>query len=79
VAFSYRKGHRPFHALELVHQAAKPLPDTIELWPKPSPPTAPTVGFISLRCPKNLVDSEVMLRLLDRADNLEFILEVAPC
>ncbi|MGA7241855.1 MAG: 30S ribosomal protein S12 methylthiotransferase RimO [Terracidiphilus sp.] len=29
-------------------------------------PTAPTVGFISLGCPKNLVDSEVMMGLLDR-------------
>jgi len=28
---------------------------------------APTVGFISLGCPKNLVDSEVMMGLLDRA------------
>ena len=34
---------------------------------KISPPTAPTVGFISLGCPKNLVDSEVMMGLLDRA------------
>src|ERR1700684_2331022 len=34
---------------------------------KPSPPTAPSVGFISLGCPKNLVDSEVMMGLLDRA------------
>ena len=34
---------------------------------KLSPPTAPTVGFISLGCPKNLVDSEVMMGLLDRA------------
>jgi ribosomal protein S12 methylthiotransferase len=25
------------------------------------------VGFISLGCPKNLVDSEVMMGLLDRA------------
>ncbi len=31
------------------------------------PPTAPSVGFISLGCPKNLVDSEVMMGLLDRA------------
>ena len=30
-------------------------------------PTAPTVGFISLGCPKNLVDSEVMMGLLDQA------------
>jgi len=34
---------------------------------KDSQPTAPTVGFISLGCPKNLVDSEVMMGLLDRA------------
>jgi len=34
---------------------------------KLSPPTAPTVGFVSLGCPKNLVDSEVMMGLLDRA------------
>ena len=34
---------------------------------KNSPPTPPTVGFISLGCPKNLVDSEVMMGLLDRA------------
>ncbi len=34
---------------------------------KPPQPTAPTVGFISLGCPKNLVDSEVMMGLLDRA------------
>jgi ribosomal protein S12 methylthiotransferase len=37
---------------------------------KTSTPTEPklaTVGFISLGCPKNLVDSEVMMGLLDRA------------
>ncbi|MDR3738157.1 MAG: 30S ribosomal protein S12 methylthiotransferase RimO [Terracidiphilus sp.] len=34
---------------------------------KNPPPTAPSVGFISLGCPKNLVDSEVMMGLLDRA------------
>ncbi len=34
---------------------------------KLSPPAPPTVGFISLGCPKNLVDSEVMMGLLDRA------------
>ncbi|HMG87658.1 MAG TPA: 30S ribosomal protein S12 methylthiotransferase RimO [Terracidiphilus sp.] len=33
---------------------------------KTSQPTAPTVGFVSLGCPKNLVDSEVMMGLLDR-------------
>jgi ribosomal protein S12 methylthiotransferase len=27
----------------------------------------PRVGFVSLGCPKNLVDSEVMMGLLDRA------------
>jgi len=45
--------------------------------PKPSPPVdlqesktasaGPRVGFVSLGCPKNLVDSEVMMGLLDRA------------
>ena len=30
-------------------------------------PQRPTVGFVSLGCPKNLVDSEVMMGLLDRA------------
>ena len=34
---------------------------------KLSPPASPTVGFISLGCPKNLVDSEVMMGLLNRA------------
>ncbi|MGA8629547.1 MAG: 30S ribosomal protein S12 methylthiotransferase RimO [Terracidiphilus sp.] len=34
---------------------------------KVSPPAAPVVGFVSLGCPKNLVDSEVMMGLLDRA------------
>jgi ribosomal protein S12 methylthiotransferase len=34
---------------------------------KSSTPTAPSVGFVSLGCPKNLVDSEVMMGLLDRA------------
>jgi ribosomal protein S12 methylthiotransferase len=34
---------------------------------KLSPPAPPTVGFISLGCPKNLVDSEVMMGLLDHA------------
>lgn len=34
----------------------------------PAPPQArPKVGFVSLGCPKNLVDSEVMMGLLDRA------------
>jgi ribosomal protein S12 methylthiotransferase len=30
-------------------------------------PVRPTIGFVSLGCPKNLVDSEVMMGLLDRA------------
>ena len=30
-------------------------------------PARPTIGFVSLGCPKNLVDSEVMMGLLDRA------------
>jgi ribosomal protein S12 methylthiotransferase len=34
---------------------------------KTTSPAAPSVGFISLGCPKNLVDSEVMMGLLDRA------------
>src|SRR3984885_12124738 len=29
--------------------------------------SSPLVGFVSLGCPKNLVDSEVMMGLLDRA------------
>ena len=33
----------------------------------PAPAGRPTVGFLSLGCPKNLVDSEVMMGLLDRA------------
>jgi len=32
-----------------------------------APPRAPKVGFVSLGCPKNLVDSEVMMGLLARA------------
>ena len=32
-----------------------------------APKTSPTVGFVSLGCPKNLVDSEVMMGLLDCA------------
>jgi ribosomal protein S12 methylthiotransferase len=36
--------------------------------PKSAPSTSrPRVGFVSLGCPKNLVDSEVMMGLLDRA------------
>jgi ribosomal protein S12 methylthiotransferase len=33
----------------------------------PNEPPKPVVGFVSLGCPKNLVDSEVMMGLLDRA------------
>jgi ribosomal protein S12 methylthiotransferase len=33
---------------------------------KPNRPNTPTVGFVSLGCPKNLVDSEVMMGLLHR-------------
>ena len=41
--------------------------DIIEA-PAPAQPTPrPRVGFVSLGCPKNLVDSEVMMGLLDRA------------
>ncbi|MGO9316396.1 MAG: 30S ribosomal protein S12 methylthiotransferase RimO [Terracidiphilus sp.] len=43
------------------------FPATINNVTNSSPPTHPTVGFISLGCPKNLVDSEVMMGLLDRA------------
>jgi ribosomal protein S12 methylthiotransferase len=32
-----------------------------------TPPARPTVGFVSLGCPKNLVDSEVMMGMLDQA------------
>src|SRR5438067_1429291 len=32
-----------------------------------SPPPAPKVGFVSLGCPKNLVDSEVMMGMLAQA------------
>ena len=31
------------------------------------PTASPKVGFVSLGCPKNLVDSEVMMGLLARA------------
>ena len=34
---------------------------------KSSPKQNPTVGFVSLGCPKNLVDSEVMMGMLDSA------------
>jgi ribosomal protein S12 methylthiotransferase len=43
--------------------------DILEAPPTVSEPTStrPRVGFVSLGCPKNLVDSEVMMGLLDRA------------
>jgi ribosomal protein S12 methylthiotransferase len=51
--------------------SSKSIPRYNERVSKLSTPTeaklAPTVGFISLGCPKNLVDSEVMMGLLDRA------------
>ena len=40
---------------------------TIEYVSKTTPKSSPVVGFVSLGCPKNLVDSEVMMGLLDRA------------
>src|ERR1035437_5217692 len=43
------------------------FPGTIKNVTKNSQPAPPTVGFISLGSPKNLVDSEVMMGLLDRA------------
>jgi ribosomal protein S12 methylthiotransferase len=33
----------------------------------PAPPSRPRVGFVSLGCPKNLVDSEVMMGMLAQA------------
>lgn len=42
--------------------------ETDSIQPQPAAQaTRPKVGFISLGCPKNLVDSEVMMGLLDRA------------
>jgi|HubBroStandDraft_1064217.scaffolds.fasta_scaffold05932_8 ribosomal protein S12 methylthiotransferase len=43
------------------------FPGTIKYVSSTSPKHSPTVGFVSLGCPKNLVDSEVMMGLLDRA------------
>jgi ribosomal protein S12 methylthiotransferase len=40
------------------------VPETTS--PEPHRPNTPTVGFVSLGCPKNLVDSEVMMGLLHR-------------
>jgi len=43
------------------------VPGTIIEVSKAQENSSPTVGFVSLGCPKNLVDSEVMMGLLDRA------------
>jgi len=45
----------------------KPTPPAPERTQGVEGPACTTVGFISLGCPKNLVDSEVMMGLLDRA------------
>src|SRR5436305_9666168 len=37
------------------------------LTPEKSKPTAPKVGFVSLGCPKNLVESEVMMGMLSQS------------
>jgi len=50
-----------------VQQAARLDSTYNEAVSKISPPAAPVVGFVSLGCPKNLVDSEVMMGLLDHA------------
>lgn len=41
--------------------------DLVEKKIPAAPGTKPRVGFVSLGCPKNLVDSEVMMGLLDKA------------
>jgi ribosomal protein S12 methylthiotransferase len=43
-----------------------PTLDTPATETSPEQPKRPTVGFVSLGCPKNLVDSEVMMGLLHR-------------
>ena len=43
-----------------------PTLDTPAFETTPETSSRPTVGFVSLGCPKNLVDSEVMMGLLDR-------------
>ena len=53
-------------AIDLSLRAVKPHSRYNRHVSKSSQPTAPTVGFVSLGCPKNLVDSEVMMGLLDR-------------
>ncbi len=42
-------------------------PSSEALSAAPQPSARPTIGFVSLGCPKNLVDSEVMMGLLHRA------------
>src|SRR5580704_12769299 len=42
-------------------------PATIEEIAEKAAPTRPKIGFVSLGCPKNLVDSEVMMGLLHHA------------
>ncbi|RSL18256.1 ribosomal protein S12 methylthiotransferase [Edaphobacter aggregans] len=42
-------------------------PSTIEEIAETTAPTRPKIGFVSLGCPKNLVDSEVMMGLLHHA------------
>ena len=44
-----------------------PLKSSSVLTPEESKPAAPRVGFVSLGCPKNLVDSEVMMGMLSQA------------
>ena len=53
----------PFQGPEFLRESHSRYNRTVS---KSSQPTAPTVGFVSLGCPKNLVDSEVMMGLLDR-------------
>src|SRR5574340_980768 len=55
--------------LESKSGMAKPLPEAIFPVSEPGPGSAPRtkVGFVSLGCPKNLVDSEVMMGLLAQA------------
>ena len=49
----------PPSVLDSTHETLKPAPGAATVRRK--------VGFVSLGCPKNLVDSEVMMGLLDRA------------
>jgi ribosomal protein S12 methylthiotransferase len=60
-SIDYMPGENPPPALfPLSAQAAGKTPDC-------GPAVSPKVGFVSLGCPKNLVDSEVMMGLLARA------------